>query len=90
MEFNKQLGPYFDKVEAAVQGKNNLEEVHAAKRVLLADVTKMIESQVDLMQRQVVGGRLGMLQVQLLLEVRDVVAVSFRLAKAFQQPSVRV
>jgi hypothetical protein len=36
------------------------------------------------MQRQVVGGRLGMLQVQLLLEVRDVVAVSFRLAKAFQ------
>jgi len=89
MEFNKQLGHYFDKVEAAVQGKNNLDEVYVAKRVLLADVTKMIESQVDLMQRQVVGGRLGMLQVQLLLEVRDVVAVSFRLAKAFQQPSVR-
>jgi hypothetical protein len=89
MEFNKLLGPYFDKVEAAVQGKNNLDEVHAVKRVLLADVNKMIESQVDLLQRQVVGGRLGMLQVQLLLEVRDVVAVSFRLAKAFQQPTVR-
>lgn len=89
MELNKLLGPYFDKVEAAVHGRNNLEELNAAKRLLLVDINKTIDVQVDFLQRQVVGGRLGMLQVQLLLELRDVVAVSFRLAKAFQQPAAR-
>jgi hypothetical protein len=40
---------------------------------------------VTLIQSQEVGGRVGMLQAQLLFEMRDLVAISFRLAKAVNQ-----
>lgn len=89
MDLNKQLGSYFDKVEWSIQGKTPLEEVFLAKRSLLVQIQKLMENQVDQLQRQSVGGRLGMLQIQLLLEVRDVVAVAYRLSKSVQQTVVK-
>jgi hypothetical protein len=85
MDLNKTFVDYLDGLEEVFQGKKNLEDLYAAKRDLLLEIQKSTAAQVTLIQSQEVGGRVGMLQAQLLFEMRDLVAISFRLAKAVNQ-----
>ena len=85
MDLNKTFVDYLDGLEEVFEGKKNLEDLYAAKRDLLLEIQKSTAAQVTLIQSQEVGGRVGMLQAQLLFEMRDLVAISFRLAKAVNQ-----
>jgi phosphate/sulfate permease len=85
MELSKSFSHYLDAVEDVMNDKKSLEHLFSEKRTILAEIQKHLSQQVALIQKQEVGGRVGMLQAQLLLEMRDVVAVSFRLSKALSQ-----
>jgi hypothetical protein len=85
MDLNKSFVDYLDGLEEVLDGKKNLDDLYTAKRDLLSEIQKCTASQVVLIQSQEVGGRVGMLQSQLLFEMRDLVAISYRLAKAVNQ-----
>lgn len=59
------------------------EAIRTDKRAMLDFIEDRLDRQVDLIQREELGSRLGSLQVELLLELRDMVAVSARIMKLY-------
>lgn len=78
---NKRVDGYFHLVLECIDSEALMvaPEVLKEKRALVANLNDLLREQIASLQREEMGSRLGHLQIKILFEIRDAVAVSYRL-----------
>ncbi len=78
---NKRVDGYFHLVLECIESEALMvaPEVLKEKRALVANLNDLLREQIASLQREEMGSRLGHLQIKILFEIRDAVAVSYRL-----------
>lgn len=91
LEIDQRISRFFDTVSKSIDKLDftNSERIAEDKRDLLDFISERLDAQIQLIQDDEVSSRLGTLQTSLLLEMKDMVAITARMLKLYTRYAYR-